>query len=263
MLKKILKYDLQNVFKFLIFFYSLALFFATLTRIFFQIENSLIMNILAQICSGVTISMIFNILINNLMRIWIRFKTNFYSDESYLTHTLPIKKSILYLSKFLMAVISLFTSTLVLGLTIFIAYYSKENINLLKEILLPVANMYNSSVIKIIIALLFIFFLELANVIQSGYTGIILGHQMNNAKVGFSVLFGFITYIGTQVIVLLIIYITALFNHDLMNLFYTTEIVNLEMVKIIIYLAIFTYVITLVLGYLINIKLFNKGVNVE
>jgi len=263
MLKKLLKYDLQSIFKFIIIFYSLALFFALLTRIFFSIDNSLIMNILAQVCSGATISMLFSILINNLMRMWVRFKSNFYGDESYLTHTLPIKKHTLYLSKFLTAIITLFISTLVIGLTLFIAYYSKENINFLKEILLPVANAYNSSIVKIIIAFLFIFFLEFANTLQSGYTGIIIGHMMNNAKVGFSVLFGFIAYIATQIIVLIMTYIAALFNSDLMNLFYTTEIVNLEMVKVIIYLAIIIYIITLIIGYFVNIKLFNKGVNVE
>ena len=110
MLKKILKYDLENIFKLLIIFYSLSLFFAFLTRILLNIENSFIMNILGQISSGVTISMIFNILINNLMRLWIRFKNNFYGDESYLTHTLPISKNTLYLSKFLTSIITLFTS---------------------------------------------------------------------------------------------------------------------------------------------------------
>ena len=40
-----------------------------------------------------------NIILNNLMRLWARFKNNFYGDESYLTHTLPINKKTLYLSK--------------------------------------------------------------------------------------------------------------------------------------------------------------------
>ena len=69
MLKKLLKYDLERSFKFLLIFYSLALFFALLTRIFFSIENSFIMNIIGEITSGATISMICSILINNLMRI--------------------------------------------------------------------------------------------------------------------------------------------------------------------------------------------------
>ena len=107
MLKKLLKYDLKNVYKVLIVFYILSLFFAILARIFLNIENSFILNVIGKICSGVTISMIANILINNLMRLWVRFKTNLYSDESYLTHTLPVDKKTLYLSKIFSAVLSL------------------------------------------------------------------------------------------------------------------------------------------------------------
>ena len=69
MLKKLLKYDLENIFKFLVIFYSLGIFFAVLTRLFFSIENSFVMNIIGQICNGVTITMVANILINNLMRL--------------------------------------------------------------------------------------------------------------------------------------------------------------------------------------------------
>ena len=134
------------------------------------------MKILGQICSGVTISMFINILINNLMRLWIRFKSNFYGDEAYLTHTLPLEKKLLYLSKIFTAIISIFTSMLVIGLTLFIAYYSKENIEILKNVLLPVANAYGSTIIKILLAFLFIFFLEFVNMLQVGYTGIILGY---------------------------------------------------------------------------------------
>ena len=263
MLRKLLKYDLKNIFKFLLIFYSLAFFFALLTRIFLNIEGSFIINIIGQICSGVTISMIFNILINNLMQLWIKFKNNFYKDEAYLTHTLPVTKKDLYLSKILSAIISLFMSALVIGITLFIAYYSKENILMLQKILLPIADAYDSTIIKILLSFLFIFFLEFANAAQSGYSGIIMGYKMNNAKTGFSILFGFITYMFIQLIVLFLIFLTALFNSDLMNLFFTNQIPNFGLLKLIIYLAIGIYAVTFIIGYIVNLKLFKKGVNIE
>ena len=64
MLKKMLKYDLKNVYKVVSIFYALALFFAILTRVFLSIENSFIMDIIGRVCSGITLSMLFNILIN-------------------------------------------------------------------------------------------------------------------------------------------------------------------------------------------------------
>ena len=263
MLGKLLKYDAKNLFKFLVIFYILALFFSVLTRIFLSIENSLVMNIIGKICSGVTISMMFNILINNLMRMWVRFKHNLYGDESYLTHTLPVKKHTLYLSKSITAVITLFVSVGIIGATLFIAYYSKENVESLKNMLLPLADAYGSTVIKMIVGFLFIFFLEFANGLQAGYTGIILGHRINYGKTVFSVLFGFITYIITQIFALICMFICALFNTDIMNLFYTTEMLNIDSIKMIIYLVMGIYTLILLLLYILNIKLFSKGVNIE
>ena len=182
MLKKLLKYDLQNVNKVLVIFYSLSLFFAILTRIFLSINNSFIMDIIGKVCSGVTISMIFNIIINNLMRLWSRFKTNFYSDESYLTHTLPVSKKTLYFSKTLASFITLLISFLVIAISLFIAYYSKENITIIKNLLLPLATVYDSTVVTIVLAFIFVCFLEIMNMLQSGYVGIVLGHKKNSNK---------------------------------------------------------------------------------
>ena len=263
MLKKLIKYDLKSTLKVVVIFYSLSLFFAILTRIFFSIENSFIMDILGKICSGVTISMIINIIINNLMRLWVDFKRNLYGDESYLTHTLPVKKTTLYLSKILTSAITLLISTLVIGLTLFIAYYSKENIELIKSLLSIVATTYGSTVMKILIAVLVIVFLEIANLLQTGYTGIILGHKMNNAKTGYSILFGFLSYMGSQIFVLICIFITGLFNKNIMNLFYTTETIGVDVIKTIISLATISYILVLVITYIVNLKLFKKGVNID
>jgi len=137
MLVKLSKYDLKKVYKVLIIFYILSIFFATLTRVLLNINNSFVIGVIGQICSGVTISMIFNILINNLLRLWIRFKNTLYDDESYLTHTLPVDRKTIYLSKIVVSMITMFTSILVIVLTLFIAYYSKENMETLKNFLLP------------------------------------------------------------------------------------------------------------------------------
>ena len=263
MLKKLLKYDLKFIFKGLIIFYLLSIFFALLTRIFLNVDNSFIMNILGKICSGATISMLFNILINNLMRLWGRFKINFYGDESYLTHTLPVTKKNLYLSKVLASIISLFTSVLVICISLFVAYYSKENIMFVKNLLLPLANIYESTVVVIILQFVFVSFLEILNMLNSGYVGIVLGHRKDNNKTLCSVIFGFVIYLLTQIFALLVVFIVALFNKDLMNLFYTTDLLNVDTIKICIYLAMGIYAVNIIVLSIANLKLFEKGVNVD
>lgn len=263
MLKKLIKYNLKDIYKGLIIFYTLSIFFSILTRIFLSIENSFILNIIGQVCSGITISMIFNILINNLMRLWVRFKQNLYGDESYLTHTLPIDKKTLYLSKTLTSIITLFSSALIIGITLFIAYYSKTNIEVVKNFLLPLATVYDSTVVTIILAFIFVCFLEIMNMLQSGYVGIVLGHRKNNNKVVLSVLFGFGTYLLTQIFTVLVVFVVALFNKDLMNLFYTMDSLNVSTIKLCIYLAIVIYTLNIFILYFINSKLFSNGVNVD
>ena len=64
MLSKLLKYDLKYMIKNMAIFYILSLFFAITTRILFNIEQSVIINIIGQISVGCMFSMIFSILIN-------------------------------------------------------------------------------------------------------------------------------------------------------------------------------------------------------
>jgi len=241
MLKKVLKYDIKYNYKALIIFYGLTIFFSILTRIFWSFDNSTILNILGYIASGTTISFIFNILINNMMRLWVRFISNIYKDESYLTHTLPISKKTIYSSKFLSAIISSFTSILIIILTMFIAYYSKENLEILKLSLTSIATIYNSTVIKLILTFFFIFFLEMLFIITVGYTGIIIGHKSNNNKIVKSIIYGFIIYLISQTIILLLIFIISLFNQDMLNLFITNELSNFKILKTVIYLSIIIY----------------------
>lgn len=263
MLKKLLKYDLKSINIVLIVFYGLSIFFSILTRIFLSIENSFIFNVIGQICNGTMIAMMFNIIINNLIRLWVRFKQNFYGDESYLTHTLPVEKKTLYLSKFIVSVITLIISISVIVLSLFIAHYSKENIELVKNLLLPLATIYDSTVIGIILLFVFVCFLELFNMLQSGYVGIVLGHRKNNNKMLFTFIYGFIIYLLTQIFALVVVFLAALFNKDIMNLFYSMEMLNIDMIKLCIYLAIGVYMTNIIVLYIVNSKLFSKGVNVD
>lgn len=263
MLNKVLKYDLKWAFKVLIVFYLIALVFSVLTRILFSIDNSTIFNILGQICSGVTISFVFNILINNIMRCWSRFIKNIYGDESYLTHTLPINKKTIFISKFLTSIITMLTSVLVILIVLFIAYYSKENIEWLKNSLNIIATIYNSTIIKLLLVIFLVFFLEMVFTVVVGYIGILLGHKSNDKRILKSIIYGFITYMLTQTFSLLIVFIFGLLNKDIMNLFTTNTIVNIDILKYIMYGAIILYTVYLIIYYLVGLKLFNKGVDVD
>lgn len=263
MLGKLLKYDLKWIYKLLIIFYSLAIIFSVFGRIFTEIENSLIFNIIGQVCNGTAITMVINILINNLIRVWVRFVRNLYKDESYLTHTLPINKKTIFLAKVLSAIITMLTSALVIVICLAICYYSKANIEWIKQTLEFVAATYNSTVVGFLLTVASVFFLELIFALFAGYIGIIIAHRADNLKMLKSVIYGFISYIIPQIITILIIFIAGLFNKDIMNLFNTTNVVNIEIIKSIMNIGIIVYLCYIVIYYFIGKKQFEKGVNVD
>ena len=265
MLVKLTKYGLKDLYKILIIFYILAIFFASMTRIFFETANSLAGNVIANILSGVTISMIFNILINNILRMWANFRRNLYGDESYLTHTLPVTKSEIYLSKTLTMTISLFLDVLVIALSLFIAYGTRQNLEALKNSLFPFEELLGGDFYLFIIAIFLILFLELLNGAQCGFSGIILGHKMNGGKIGFSVLYGFIYYSASQVFVVVVTLIAGLFNKDVMKIFTETEgyLPSFDTLKLVIILALISYALAVAITYFVNLKIFKKGVNVD
>ena len=85
----------------------------------------------------------------------------------------------------------------------------------------------------------------------------------NSNKMGWSVIFGFIGYMVLQILLIIILFIFALFNKDIMNLFYTSEIINIETIKLLILYGIIGYTTTLIIAFITSLKLFNKGVNVD
>ncbi len=263
MLGKLLKYDLFYVYKPLVIFYSLSFFFGLLTRLFFLIDDSFIMNIIARICSGAAISMIFNILINNIMGMWARFRRNLYGDESYLVHTLPAKRSTVYIAKSLTGLITLLTSIGVIILTLFMAYYSKDNMEILKSFLATLASGIGSSTATLLTVLFAVFFVEILSAVGCGFTGIVLGHKMSSGKIGYSVLFGFIVYMLTQTLGLGIFFLFALGNPEIMNLFTSSTLVSAEAVKQLLILGIPIYFIMCVATFFLNLRLLQKGVDVD
>ena len=85
----------------------------------------------------------------------------------------------------------------------------------------------------------------------------------NNRRMLKSVIYGFITYMLTQSLTLVIMFICGLFNKDIMNLFTTNNIINIDVLKFIMYGAIFIYIIYIIIYYILGLKLFKKGINVD
>jgi hypothetical protein len=207
--------------------------------------------------------MIFNILINNIIRCWVRFRNNLYKDESYLTHTLPVTKNAIYDSQFIQSLLFFVVGFIVIIACLFIAYYTEAKWTLLKGFISTSIAGLNVSFTTFIILMLVIIFLEIYNAIQCGFFGMILGHRQNNSKILLSICFGFIAYMVVQSAILGMMFIVALFDEGLMQMFTSNVLSNIESFKLLVVLTIVLYTIVILVMRFICKKLFNKGVDVE
>ena len=264
MLSKLLKYDLKYMIKNMSVFYILAIFFAICTRLLSLPEQSVMIVILSKISSGCTIAMIANIIINVMMRSWVRFRDSLYKDEAYLTHTLPVTKADLYNSKLLQALIFFFIGFVVVLITLFIACYTPITWDLIKDYIKTITTGFNMSVAFFIIMAIVLIFLELFNAIQCGFLGIILGYKRSNGKIGFSILYGFIAYLIAQLLVLGLVFVYGLFDSSVMELFKTATVnINVEAFKSLAIVSSLLYIIIIFTMSVICKKELSEGVNIE
>lgn len=262
MLKKLLKYDLKWCFKPLLVFYILSIFFSIIVRVVESFEKTLIVLVIDKICCGIVIAMIANILINCFMRNWVRFVRNVYKDESYLTHTLPVSKSEIYLSKVLTAIITLLTSFVVIILSLAIAILNKDTWMFLKNSLEQSAVYFDSSVFSLVFVMIVTIFFEFLFMLMSGILGIIIGHRSNNLKIVKSIVSGFAIYMSLSCLSLGVLFAVGLVNPDIMSLFKNLE-VSSNALKNMMLVGILVYGVYNLGIYFVGNKLLNKGVDVD
>lgn len=274
MLKKLLKYDLKWTYKILNIIYVLSIIFAIITRLLIElnsptsilkdiIKSSLALKITLEITRGIAITILINIMVNTIIRLILRFKNNLFSDEAYLTHTLPIPKQTIYLSKVLNAIIISLTSIFVIIISLTIMYYSKENIEIIKNTLSITASIYNSTVIRLILVLFLVVFTQLTLIIMIVYSAILLGYSKSDKRIIKSVTYGIISYLITQILVLLIVYIIGLFDPSIMQVFTSNTLKDITILKKLMYIIITIYLLFNIIYYYIGQRILKQGINID
>lgn len=126
MLSKLLKYDFKAICKYFVPMTIFMLAYSLLGTLLFNINNpsvyeeSTLYNIAVMLVITAFIVMIiaYNLITQGI--IVVNFYKSMATDTGYLTHTLPVKKSTILLSKTLTSVIILAISTLVLGICLIV-----------------------------------------------------------------------------------------------------------------------------------------------
>lgn len=260
MLHKLLKYNLHAIYRQLAFFYLIAFVCAIISRCFDNYGDNLLLKIIHEFFSGAAVGLCFGIIINNATRIWEYTKRDFYGDQSYLTHTLPISPSTLYLAKFCTILITLFTTFLAIAAIVFTNYASAEAFEFIQQLIKDCGSV--AEFIKFVALLLGILFLEITFITQVGITGIIIGHRANNHKEVFSFICGFALFLCANFITVALAYLWGTFDTEVSRMLTQSYSTNSVMAKLLTG-GIVIYIIHIAVSYFIGERTLARGIDID
>ena len=261
MLGKLFKYDFKWMSKVTYVYVLILIVISIALKIVESVDQTFLLVILDKILVSMFISCIVSILLTSSIRIWVRFINNFYKDESYLTHTLPVTKNELFNSKVLAGICSLLLSALVIVACLAFVYLNKSTIEELKMMWDSLVAAYNSVfAVLFVIGLVVLIILEIIYIMMAGVLGITIGHRSNNFKMVKSIAVGLISYGLLSAMSLGVIAIVSkLINYDIIG----NGFPSMNYLIGVGGAGLAVYLIYNIVYYLIAKKVFNKGVNVE
>ena len=222
MLGKLIKYDLKDLFNISWIFYIVILVLSLLGFHFNNmVDHTFGWDLFGGIIHLALIAALGVFAVFTVFKIILRFNTSLFSDQAYLTHTLPVSKNNLFFSKVLSGLIYLFTNffILVYGIVIGLCYvftkysvfFPKLNkvkgggyLSVIESLIDEISHSFDIDCKIIILVFSILIILEVLFLIYSCYVGIILGNRKNNNKVFKSILYSFITYLAGIAFILVV-----------------------------------------------------------
>jgi hypothetical protein len=261
MLSKLFKYDFKWMTKVTPIYALILIVVSIALKIVESVDQTFLLVILDKMLVSMFIGCIVSILLTTTLRVWVRFINNFYKDESYLTHTLPVTKNELFNSKVLAGICSLLLSALVIVGCLALIFINKESLESFKFMWDSLVAAYNSVfAVLFVIGLVVLIILEIIYIMMSGVLGITIGHRSNNYKMVKSIAVGLISYGLLSAMSLGIIAIVSkIINYDIIG----NGFPSMNYLIGVGGAGLLVYLIYNIVYYLVAKKVFNKGVNVE
>lgn len=241
MLGKVLKNDLVSIFKSILPGYLVVLLSAIIIRLLVLVGvhfTNPFFSILATILGFVFAMLLVALFFGTFFMVIKRYIINLFSDEGYLTHTLPVKRSTLFLSKYLAGMITLISSLIVILGCIAIAFITSTFMPEIREAIYQILMESNLSFVGFCTIFSTVILLTLSTILLLIYFAINWGYSRNDKKILNAIGMG----IGLYFLVQLINIIALIFMLTMMVGFNMTE-------------PIPPYVVQILLGYVIGINL--------
>lgn len=250
MLGKLLKYDLKRLGKQLVAIYLLPLVVATIAVLTnFSLDGeATIITALHVLCTNIAYLFCAGVIFITCVNLWRDFSRSMYGDESYLTHTLPIRVSTLWMAKFIENFVMVLCSICIIVLTLYITLFAEGGIDLAVMV---------SENITLALVMILVVFLQWLFIVQAGVTGIIIGNMAVNRGKFHSVVWGFVVYLLGMTLTLVVLCVFGYIINDLGYL-----INNDWMLKSLV-LGVVIYAVLNVVTYMVDLKALSRGVNID
>lgn len=203
MLKKLLKYDIKSLSNTLLPIYGVTLLTALISVIFQKLEDitpifRVPMSLITMLAGFLSFGVIIITFIVGIQKYYNQTS----KDEGYLIHTLPVKKSNIILSKITSQLIFQILSCIITAASITIIAQVPLNdiIDAIKE-LVRIFTDYSSTTFIIALLVLLVAYITSTLLI---YVSISFGQKHSNNKIKYSVGYGILIYIITQILTALI-----------------------------------------------------------
>ena len=261
MLNKLLKNDLKKNMRWMWILFVSTIAIAGITRGCKELGKTIAFFKIAGIFfDSVFYAIAINALLQPFLRNFLNFKTSFYSDESYLTHTLPVTKNQLLNSKYITALTEMicgFACVIISVLIMFVSPTFFDTIGLILSTVIT-GSFSVALTLTLMIVLIIVEFLMFLSII---FFGIVMGYKAKDHRILKSFLitaaaaFASLTALAIIMIIVLLINNVSLSSKTLV--LSNTAFMSVILTGIIVYSAI------TILFYFLTKHEFNKGVNVD
>ena len=261
MLAKLMKYDIKKMTKVLVILYIISIALSGITRLVNIGKDIQAIFIIGVVFSSLEYAAIGSIIVNTFVHVIRVFTIDFYKDESYLTHTLPIKKDKLLLSKYLSSLIVILCSVVVCFLSLFIMFYSPSLIEGLSMFISVTVAGFNMPSWLFISLIVLIIFAQICAMISMAFAAIVKANTYNYKRV-FKGLLWFALFYFSSMIAVVVVSVVVLGLQGNISQLLAIQMNNIAFISILI-VGLVVYVAYAILFYFISKKLFKKGVNVD
>lgn len=289
MLSKLIKHNLKPIFKSILplivaLTASIILFSVTAYDIEFQVGESTTVEIIhasdfqvflhgfANFAISCSLILLFAFAIK---AIWHRFRINFYSDETYLTHTLPISRRTLWKAQVLSALIVFVSVLVIVALNFLILFLTRpgqqflESLGLIGGCSRCYGEYYYIELLSpaFYLSLIFVILAEFMFLAFCGMFGLILSNHLGKNR---ALLFGIGIYMLGNILLLGLVFLIGNFDSDLLKIFEQSQTIGTPESTLGLSFAAraLTYIGTIytcynLALYFVNQKLLNRGINLE